>query len=74
MDGVARISPEIASSSLAVMLKVPAGTPLLTFEQVDSDASGDRVLLSWDHFVADVFEFVIHRRGPGLSVESTPPW
>ncbi len=73
VDGIARIRPEAASPALAAALKVRAGTPLLMFEQIDSDASADRLLLSWDHFVADAFEFVIHRRGPGLNVESTTP-
>jgi GntR family transcriptional regulator len=66
VDGIAHIRPEVASGTLASRLKVSAGTPLLTLEQVDSDALGDRLLLSWDYFVADVFEFVIHRRGPQL--------
>jgi len=66
VDGIARISPEVAAGQLATRLKVPVGTPLLLLEQIDSDASGNHVLLSWDHYVADIFEFVIHRRGPHL--------
>jgi DNA-binding GntR family transcriptional regulator len=72
VDGIARINPEVVSPAMAARLKVPAGTPMLMLEQVDSDASGERVLLSWDHFVAEVFEFVVHRRGPKLAVGARP--
>lgn len=73
VDGIARISPEVASGQLAARLKVPVATPLLLLEQLDSDASGNRVLLSWDHYVADVFEFIVHRRGPELRSGPTAP-
>lgn len=71
VDGIAHISPEVASGQLVARLQVPEGTPLLLLEQVDSDASGSRLLLSWDHYVGHVFDFVIHRRGPQLKLGPT---
>ena len=64
IDGTASIRPAIASEALAARLDIAPGTPTLVIEQIDRDAAERRLLLTWEHYVADAFEFVIHRRGP----------
>ena len=72
VDGTAWIRPDIASTSLAASLKVDPGTLIFVIEQIDRDAAERRLLLTWEHYASDVFEFVIHRRGPHLDAGPDP--
>jgi GntR family transcriptional regulator len=76
VDGTAWIRPDVATESLAARLEVPVGAPVFVIEQVDRDAAERRLLLTWEHYAADAFEFVIHRRGPHLDVgrDASPDW
>lgn len=65
MDGTAWLRPEIASPELAGRLDAEPGTATLVLEQVDRDAAERPVLLTWEHYLAGTFEFIVHRRGPG---------
>lgn len=65
-DGRAFIRVVTADATIAGRLDTAPGSPLLCLEQVDTDADGDPVLLSWEYYVADIFEFTVHRRGPSL--------
>ncbi|GAA0427583.1 putative HTH-type transcriptional regulator YmfC [Acrocarpospora corrugata] len=67
IDGTAWIRPDLAGKAIAEMLGTAPGTEMLVIEQLDRDAGEKPVLLSREHYVADAFEFVIHRRGPALS-------
>jgi hypothetical protein len=67
VDGTAWIRPDLASKALADRLSASAGTATLVIEQLDRDGAEQPVLLTWEHYLADTFEFVIHRRGPGHS-------
>lgn len=67
MDGTAWLRPEVASPELAELLDADPGTPTLVLEQVDRDAAECPVLLTWEHYLAGTFEFIVHRRGPGRS-------
>ena len=68
-QGVASIRPANADEKLATRLRVPAGTLLLYLRQVDFDLEGRPVLLSHEHHMADAFEIVVVRRGPGPSTK-----
>lgn len=76
VDGTAWIRPDVATESLAASLEVAVGALVFVIEQVDRDAAERRLLLTWEHYAADAFEFVIHRRGPHLDVgpEAAPGW
>jgi len=76
VDGTAWIRPDTASRSLSARLDIPTGALVFVIEQVDRDAGERRLLLTWEHYSADAFEFVIHRRGPHLAVRSgaSPAW
>jgi GntR family transcriptional regulator len=63
--GVAELTPSNAYGDVARRLDVPAGTLLITIDQVDSTADGVAVLVSTEHHVADAFTFTLLRRGPG---------
>jgi len=63
--GVATITPDVATGSVARRLGVPRGSLLLTLFQVDSTADGIVVLVSEEHHLADAFEISVYRRGPG---------
>jgi GntR family transcriptional regulator len=63
--GIASIHPVTADSKLAHSLEVKEGALLLELVQVDYDASGRPVLLSYEHHLPDAFEFTVSRRGPG---------
>jgi GntR family transcriptional regulator len=63
--GVAELTPSNAYGEVARRLDVPAGTLLITIDQVDSTADGVAVLVSTEHHVADAFTFTLLRRGPG---------
>jgi GntR family transcriptional regulator len=65
-DATASISVTTADAAIADRLDTPPGSPLMRVEQVDTDADGEPVLLSREYYVADTFEFTVHRRGPGL--------
>lgn len=76
VDGTAWIRPDVASESLAARLQVPVGSLVFVIEQLDRDAAERRLLLTWEHYAADAFEFVIHRRGPHLDIgsDATTRW
>jgi GntR family transcriptional regulator len=65
-DGRAFIRVVTADDTVAGRLEATPGSPLLCLEQVDTDVDGRPVLLSWEYYVADTFEFTVHRRGPSL--------
>jgi GntR family transcriptional regulator len=65
-DARAFIGVTRADPALAERLDTAPGGPLLRVEQVDLDADGVAVLLSFEYYVADTFEFTVHRRGPAL--------
>lgn len=63
--GVATFSPVRASAAIARKLHVSAGSAMLRLDQVDYDEAGRPVLSSHEYHLADAFEFVVIRRGPG---------
>jgi DNA-binding GntR family transcriptional regulator len=63
--GVVTVEPQVADKALAKRLQIEPGALILYLRQVDYDASGEPVLLSHEHHVADAFEFSVVRRGPG---------
>jgi DNA-binding GntR family transcriptional regulator len=65
-DGQASIRLTRADGLVADRLGIPAGSPILQLEQVDATAEGEPVLFSVESYVADTFEFSVHRRGPAL--------
>lgn len=68
IDGQAHLRVELATSELAARLAVKVGAPVLVIEQLDFDVAESPLLLSWETYVVSAFDFVIHRRGPGLRV------
>jgi len=76
VDGTAWIRPDVASPSLSAQLDIGVGDLILVIEQVDRDAAERRLLLTWEHYSADSFQFVIQRRGPHLAARSgiTAAW
>src|SRR5258706_2947461 len=67
VDGTAWVRPDVASRSLSGQLDIAIGALVFVIEQVDRDAAERPLLLTWEHYSADAFEFVIHRRGPHLA-------
>jgi GntR family transcriptional regulator len=65
-DGQATIRLTRADELVGSRLAVPLGSPILRLEQVDATAEGEPVLFSIESYVADTFEFSVHRRGPAL--------
>lgn len=65
-DGQATIRLTRADELVADCLAVPPGSPILRLEQVDASVDGDPILFSIESYVADTFEFSVHRRGPAL--------
>ena len=65
-DGQAEIRLTRADELAAKRLGIPVGSPILALEQVDSNAEGEPVLFSVESYIADTFEFSVHRRGPAL--------
>ncbi|MBX5451357.1 GntR family transcriptional regulator [Thermogemmatispora sp.] len=63
--GIAQLRPLLAEAWLAQKLDLAPGTPVLYVEQVDYSLEQHPMLFSQEYHVADVFEFVIYRRGPG---------
>ena len=70
-DGQASIRLTRADALVADSLGIPAGSPILRLEQVDATAEGEPVLFSVESYVADTFEFGVHRRGPALEALPT---
>jgi GntR family transcriptional regulator len=64
-NGIVTIEPTVMDRSLAKLLKAKVGVPTLFLRQIDFDGSGDPVLLSEEHHLAEAFEFTVVRRGPG---------
>jgi GntR family transcriptional regulator len=67
--GVASFAPARASASVASALGMSRGGLLLYLTQVDYDEMGRPVLASDEHHLADAFEFMVIRRGPGRRLE-----
>ncbi len=67
--GVASFAPARATGRIASALGVRRGTLLLFIRQVDYDDAARPVLASDEHHVADAFEFMVIRRGPGRRIE-----
>jgi GntR family transcriptional regulator len=65
-DGQASIRLTRADALAAERLAMPVDSPILQLEQVDATAEGEPVLFSIESYVADTFEFSVHRRGPAL--------
>jgi GntR family transcriptional regulator len=65
-DAQAAIRLTRADDLVAERLAVPIGSPIMCLEQVDATAEGEAVLFSIESYVADTFEFSVHRRGPAL--------
>jgi GntR family transcriptional regulator len=63
-DGQATIRLTRADDRTSDRLGVPLGSPILRLEQVDATAEGEPVLYSVESYIADTFEFSVHRRGP----------
>jgi GntR family transcriptional regulator len=70
-DGQASIRLTRADALVADRLGIPTGSPILRLEQVDATAEGEPVLFSVESYVADTFEFSVHRRGPALEALPT---
>ena len=70
-DGQASIRLTRADTLVADRLAIPVGSPILRLEQVDATAEGEPVLFSVESYVADTFEFSVHRRGPALDALPT---
>lgn len=63
--GVASFAPARATAAIASALGVGRGTLLLYLTQTDYDESGRPVLASDEYHLADAFDFMVIRRGPG---------
>jgi len=63
--GVAGIHPVRAGGTVGRKLRVSVGTLLLYLEQIDYSEDGRPVLSSDEYHLADAFEFMVVRRGPG---------
>jgi DNA-binding GntR family transcriptional regulator len=59
------LTPVVANSALADVLKVPRGSPLQHMRQVDYDTTGRPVMRSLEWHVPSVIELRVYRRGPG---------
>jgi DNA-binding GntR family transcriptional regulator len=59
------ITPVVATSEIAKILDVPAGTPLQHLKQVDFNSAGRPVMRSLEWHVPSVIELRVYRRGPG---------
>jgi DNA-binding GntR family transcriptional regulator len=64
-NGIVTIEPTVTDRSLAKLLKGKVGVPTLFLRQIDFGQTGDPVLLSEEHHLAEAFEFTVVRRGPG---------
>ena len=65
-DGQASICLTHAEPHVAERLGIAPGAPILRLQQVDATAEGEAVLWTVESYVADTFEFSVHRRGPAL--------
>jgi DNA-binding GntR family transcriptional regulator len=63
--GVATFAPVQANRPVASMLGIRRGALLLFLRQIDYDDEARPVLASDEYHVADAFEFMVVRRGPG---------
>lgn len=59
------ITPVLATSEIAQILEVPAGTPLQYLKQIDFDTADRPVMRSLEWHVPSVIELRVYRRGPG---------
>ena len=71
--GQASLSLARADELVAERMGLTLGSAILRLEQVDLTADGRPVLHSIESYVADTFEFSIHRRGPDLESGGTVP-
>jgi GntR family transcriptional regulator len=59
--GIAWIRPLVAGTYIAEKLQVPRDSSILYIEQVDYDANGVPIALADEYYVADAFDFSVHR-------------
>ncbi len=64
------LTPVIATTEIAKILDVPAGTPIQHLKQVDFDTAGRPVMRSLEWHVPSVIELRVYRRGPGPTHEA----
>lgn len=65
LHGIVTIEPVKAPREIAKRLGVKTGTLMLHLRQVDYGREGQPLMLSYEHHLADAFEFTVVRRGPG---------
>lgn len=63
--GLATFRPTRADGHIASRLRIPRDSLLLYIRQVDFDENIRPVLASDEHHLADAFDFMVIRRGPG---------
>ncbi|MGZ8581572.1 MAG: GntR family transcriptional regulator [Actinomycetota bacterium] len=63
--GVVTVEPARADRAIARRLRIKAGALLLHLRQIDYGREGEPLLLSYEHHMAEAFEFTVVRRGPG---------
>lgn len=66
--GIAKLVPVGADDDLSHHLNVRHGTPLLYILQVDYLSEDHPILLSHEYHIADAFEVIVYRSGPGGAV------
>lgn len=59
---IARLTPIVADDTLAQIMDIPKGSPLLYIEEVDFDVEGRPVLFSREYFVGDYVQHNILRK------------
>lgn len=59
---ISRLLPVVADETLAQVLQIAPGTPLLYIEEVDYDVDGTPILFSRQYFVSDYFQYNIIRK------------
>ena len=63
--GIAELKPMRVTQELATNLEVSMGELILYIEQVDYNAQGEAVLLSFEYHTANAFSISVYRKGPG---------
>jgi GntR family transcriptional regulator len=62
--GIAKLLPISANAQIAAKLQIRKGTALMCITQTDYTAANQPVLCSIEYHLADLFVFMIHRKGP----------
>ena len=58
---VTSLKPTLARGRVAKVLQVPAGSPLMRFEQVDHNRDHEPVQVSFEYHVPELCTFLVHR-------------